>query len=420
MEVEKQDELDNPIAVSGTWKRNIALFMGGQAISLFGSSLVEFAIIWHITLATKSASVMMISILCNFIPRLLISLFSGVWADRYSRRLLIILADGGIAFVTLLLAVAFLFGYQHLWLIFLILAIRSVGTGIQTPAVNALIPQIVPAGYLLRINGINGSLQSFILLLAPAASGALLTVLPLGYIFFIDIFTAIISILILSLLKIGHHLPPEDRVAKHTGYLKDIYKGLAFAKENIFVKEMLLIYAFHYFFIAPAAFLSPLFVARVFGEEVWRLSVNEIVFSIGMMLGGLFIARWKYSGSKINVIAYACMVVGLTNLFLGLFSFPVFLVLTFIMGIAISISSSTEMALFQEKVALHMQGRVFSLIQIVTTSVMPLAMLLFGPLGDIVNVEWLFAICGFLLILLGGYIYMNKRLRNAVEGESSG
>ena len=185
------------------WKLNTALFLSGQALSLFGSMLVQYAIFWHITLSTQSGGMMTIYVIVALLPTFFISPFGGVWADRFNRRNLINISDGSIAAVTLLIVVAFFTGYKELWLIFLCAAIRSVGQGIQTPAVSAFIPQIVPQEHLIKINGINTSIQSFISLAAPIVSGALFALFPLEYIFFIDIITAIINVLPAWQRKIG-------------------------------------------------------------------------------------------------------------------------------------------------------------------------------------------------------------------------
>jgi DHA3 family macrolide efflux protein-like MFS transporter len=395
------------------WKRKIAMFLGGQAISLFGSALVDFAIIWHITLETESGKVLTIGILCSFIPRLLISLFAGVWTDRYNKKSLIILADGGLALSILASGILFLMGFESLMLIFIILGIRSIGSGIQTPAVNALIPQIVPSEKLMRINGINGSLQSAILLLSPAVSGTLLSIAPLGKIFFVDVFTAIIAIVILLFIPIKRHHRPKD--IKNNNYLLDIKEGLKYVKTNIFVREMLIIYGFYFFLIAPAAFLSPLFLVRAFSGEVWYLTANEIAYSAGAMIGGIIIAKWSGFKNRIAIMAFSCFVIGITNLLLGISGLYLFLSMMFIMGIFISFFSAVEMTLFQEKVELNMQGRIFSIVQMVSTIVMPIAMLLFGPLGDVIQVEWLFVGCGILISILGIYMFLNKALNKAAE-----
>lgn len=71
------------------WKRDVILFLVGQTISLFGSSLVQYAIMWHITLETQSGTMMTIFIICGFLPTFFLSPFAGVWADRYNRKKLL-------------------------------------------------------------------------------------------------------------------------------------------------------------------------------------------------------------------------------------------------------------------------------------------------------------------------------------------
>ena len=101
---------------------------------------------WHITLTTESGLMMTLYIICGFIPTFILSPVAGVWADRYNRKMLIILADGLIAMATLILAILFLMGFDAIWLFFVMAAIRAFGTGIQMPAVGAILPQIVPQG----------------------------------------------------------------------------------------------------------------------------------------------------------------------------------------------------------------------------------------------------------------------------------
>lgn len=399
--------------VPSNWKKIITLFMSGQAISLFGSSLVGFAIIWHITLQTKSGVMMMIGTACMFLPQLLISLFAGVWADRYNRKKLIIWSDGGIAIATLFLAIVYLMGYQEIWLIFLILAIRSVGAGIQTPAVGAIIPQMVPADKLLRVNGINGSLQSAITLLSPIVSASLLVFMSLGAIFFIDVITAIIGISIMIYLPIKSH--KKSNQESETGYLHDLKEGWTYVRQNVFVREMLIMYSFYFFLITPVAFLSPVAVVRNFGDEVWRLSAIEIAFSGGMMLGGAIISWWGGFKNGINTIALSCFIVGLTNIFLYIPNFYVYLAMMLLSGIFASFFNATEMALFQSRVDEDKQGRVFSWVQIVATAILPMGMFVFGPLGDIMKIDLQFLICGILLVVLSFQIYFNKKLKNEVQ-----
>lgn len=215
------------------WKRNIILFLSSQTLSLFGSALVQYAIMWHITLTTQSGIMMTLYIICGFIPTFLLSPFAGVWADRFNRKTLIMIADSMIAVVTLMLAITFMLGYQAVWLLFIISAVRALGAGIQTPAVGAILPQIVPQDKLTKVNGINGSLQALIMFVAPIVSAGLLTVATIEAIFFIDVVTAAIAIFTLFVfLKIPLHKKASD--TQSTGYLDDFKEGLVYIKQHCF------------------------------------------------------------------------------------------------------------------------------------------------------------------------------------------
>ena len=187
------------------WKKDITLFLAGQTLSLFGSSLVQYAILWYITLNTKSGLMMTISIICGFLPTFILSPFAGVWADRYNRKRLIILADSFIAVSTLVLAILFLLGYDSIGLLFVVSAMRGIGSGIQTPAIGAFIPQIVPEDQLTRVNGINGSIQAMVMLISPMLSGALLSLASIETIFLIDVITAAVAVVLLIFLRVPAH-----------------------------------------------------------------------------------------------------------------------------------------------------------------------------------------------------------------------
>jgi len=145
---------------TSSWKKNVVLFIASQVISLFGTSLVQYAIMWHITLTTQSGIMMTISIICGVLPTFFLSPFAGVWADRYNRKTLIILSDSMIAVATLVLAILFFMGHDALWLLFLASALRAFGSAVQTPAVGAFLPQLVPEAQLTKVNPNQASLRN--------------------------------------------------------------------------------------------------------------------------------------------------------------------------------------------------------------------------------------------------------------------
>ncbi len=395
------------------WKKNVILFLAGQTISLFGSSLVQYAIMWYITLNTKSGIMLTISIICGFLPTFFLSPFAGVWADRYNRKILIVLSDSMIAFVTLVLAILFFIGYDEMWLLFFASAIRAIGGSIQTPAVNAFIPQFVPEDKLLRVNAVNGTIQSITMLASPMLSGALLTFASLEIIFFIDVVTAALAIFILLLfVKVPAH---ERALTKQSvGYFHDLREGLKYIKNHIFVKEYFFFCAVFFIFISPVAFLTPLQVARSFGEEVWRLTAIEISFAVGMTVGGIIMSAWGGLKNRIYTIAFSILLFGITTIALGIVTaFWIYTVFMVLSGVVIPAFNTPAIALLQEKIEGDYQGRVFGVFGMIQSAVMPLSILVFGPLADIIAIEWMLIGTGVFMSVMAVILTNNKVLVEA-------
>ncbi|MBS4220007.1 MFS transporter [Bacillus sp. FJAT-49711] len=395
------------------WLKNIILFLSSQTISLFGSSLVQYAIMWHITLTTESGLMMTLYIICGFIPTFILSPVAGVWADRYNRKRLIILADSLIAIATLLLAILFLMGFNAIWLLFLMAAVRAFGTGIQMPAVGAILPQIVPKDKLTKVNGANGSIQAIIMFVSPLVSAALLGMTSIEMIFFIDVITAAIAIVtLLGFLKITVHEKAAEK--QTTSYLSDFKQGLQYVNNHDFLKKFFLFFAVFFVLMAPASFLTPLQVTRSFGDDVWRLSAIEIAFSIGMMVGGGIIASWGGFKNKIKTLGFASIIMGMCTFALGIVpDFWVYLAFMALFGVALPIFNTPATVLLQEKIEEDYLGRVFGVMGMISTSMMPLGMLIFGPIADIIKIEWLLLGTGIFIIILAIFLSRNKVLIEA-------
>lgn len=395
------------------WKKDIILFLTSQTISLFGSSLVQYAIMWYITLKTQSGVMMTISIICGFVPTFFLSPFAGVWADRYNRKILIMLSDSMIAAVTLILAILFLMGYDALWLLFVMSAIRALGAGVQTPAVGAFLPQIVPEDKLTRVNATNGSIQSLVMLLSPMLSGALLTMATIEAIFFIDVVTAAIAVLTLLLFL---HVPVHAKaLEKHANsYFTDMRNGLDYIRNHEYVKKFFLFCTFFFILAAPVAFLTPLQVARTFGGDVWRLTAVEVVFSTGMMAGGIVMASWGGFKNKVHTMTLSSLITGGCTFAFGVIpNFWVYLVFMSLVGIAMPMFNTPSTVLLQEKVEENYLGRVFGALGMISSSMMPLGMLVFGPLADVIKIEWMLMGTGVLLFILSFFLLGSRVLIEA-------
>ena len=189
---------------------------------------------------------------------------SGVWADRYNRKRLIMLADGAIAAATLILALLMLGGVQDLWLLFVIPMIRALGQAVQSPAVNAFLPQLVPEDRLMKTNGLFSSLNSAIMLVSPMVSGALLSLTTLEVILMIDVVTAAAAILVMLSLRVAAADRPAN--AEKPRYWRDLSDGIRYVRHHEYFGRFFVFVTFLYFLVTPVALMTPLQVTRSFGE----------------------------------------------------------------------------------------------------------------------------------------------------------
>lgn len=386
------------VVVDGThrprWRRDTAVFLTGQTVSLFGSMLVQYALMWHLTLETRSGTVMALATVFGFLPQAVVSVFGGVWADRLDRKMLVVAADASIAVTTLGLALLVLAGTDDLWLLYTAMAVRSVGAGVQMPAVSALLPQIVPTSQLLRVNGINATIQSAMTLLAPAAAAAVYASASLVAVFFVDVVTAVIGIGLLLAVPV-RRIVRTAADGEAPGYLDDLVGGVRYVLGHGFVRWLLTLYAVVFVLVVAPSYLTPLMVVRTFGDEVWKLTANELAFSVGMLLGGAAVAVWGARRSRVGMIVGSTSVFGGLSIGLGLSTnLWVFLVFMLLVGLAVPFFSTPAMTVLQETVEPERQGRVFGFVGIVMALSMPLGMVVFGPLADRFSVESLLVAAG--------------------------
>jgi DHA3 family macrolide efflux protein-like MFS transporter len=379
-------------AVPEPWRRNVALFLTGQTVSLFGSMIVQFAVMWYVTLETQSGLAVALYAIAGFAPQGVVSIFGGVLADRINRRRLVMAADAGIAAATLMLALLMMNGITDLWLILLAVGVRSLGAGVQTPTVQAMIPQIVPPDQLMRVNGVFQTIQSIMALAAPAAAAAIYAGAGIVPVFFLDVVTAVIGIGFLARVSV----PTLTRMAQATtSYRQDLVEGMRYIWSRGIVRWLMGVFAIMFVLPGAPGFITPLLIARSFGSEKWMLAVLQIAFTVGMMLGGVLVATILAKRSRIGLILFATYGFAIFITLLGVApNLWVFYGFMFTIGLLVPLFSTPFTTLIQETVEPEKHGRVFSYVAIVTALGNPIGMAVFGPLADVISVESLFIATG--------------------------
>ena len=382
------------------WKRNTLLFLISQCITLFGSMIVQMSIIWHVTLQTSSGVWVAAFTVCSYLPQFLISFFAGVWADRYSRKKLIVFSDGVIAAATLILFFSMpVISPDSLWLSALLVlsVIRSVGAGVQTPAVQAVIPHLVPAAYLMRYNGINATLQSIVQFASPAVAGMVLSIGTFRSTLLIDILTALLGIGLLSCVL----LPKQERSNENVSVLAEIKAGMGYSFSDQFIGRILIVYGLYILFCVPAGFMAALLVSRVYGDAYWYLTAVELVGFAGMALGGVFMGIWGGFKSRIKTLTAGLLILSLMTIGMGVSPyFLLYLVMMFVYSMALTMIQTAVTTIIQEKAESSMQGRVFGLMGAMYSGFLPVGMAIFGPLADRLPLQWIVVGSGISLVFV--------------------
>ncbi len=395
-----------------------ALFLASQAVTLLGSSIVQFAIIWYVTLETSSGGWVALLSAAAYIPQFLISFFAGVWADRYPRKLLIIAADGAIAIATLALVLLLpqISQNETIYVALVVISvIRSLGTGIHTPAVNATVPQLVAEEHLMKFNGINATVQSVVQFAAPAIAGSILTWGSFRGTLMVDVVTAMVGIGLLGAIAI-----PFEKRTETAPVFAEMQEGIRYAAKERFLGKLIMLFGLFIFLCVPAGFLATLFVSRYYGDTYFHMTLVEVIGFLGMMAGGLLISTWGGFKRHTKTLLVGMMSFGLLAILMGLVrNFYVYLVLMAVYGVALTMVQTASTTLLQENSTPEMSGRVFGLFGAAYSSFLPIGMVVFGLLADRTSMRLLMVLSGGLLILMAAVMFLDKSFyRHGSESET--
>ena len=393
------------------WKRKTLLFLASQCITLFGSMIVQMSIIWYVTLKTSSGGWVAAFTICSYLPQFLISFFAGVWADRYNRKKLIVLADGVITIATLIMFLVMPMissDFVLLSALLVISIVRSIGAGVQTPAVNAVIPHLVPAEYLMKYNGINATIQSIVQFIAPAVAGTVLSIGTFRSTLFIDIVTALIGIGLLSCVL----LPKQEVSNENISVFSEIKAGIHYSFSDKMIGKILIVYGLFILLSVPAGFMAALLVSRVYGDVYWYLTAVELVGFAGMALGGVLMGMWGGFKSRLKTFAFGLLILSIMTIGMGITPyFVLYLAMMFVYSIALTIIQTATTTIIQENAQESMIGRVFGLMGAMYSGFLPVGMAVFGPLADVLPLQWVMVGSGIALVLVTVYLQVKSKVK---------
>ena len=391
------------------WMRPFLFIWTAQTISILGSSVAQFALIWWLTQSTGSATVLSTATLVAFIPEVFLGPFAGALVDRWNRKLVLILSDLIVAAFAVLLILSFAFGFQAVWQVYVILFLRALSGVFQFTAMQSSTSLMVPDEHLARVAGINSSLRGALNIVAPMLGAFLMSIAPLPVILISDPLSAVLAVLPLLFIKIPQPRRQENGSVAVNNVFADVREGLRYVLRwpaMIWVMAMAMVINF---VSMPAVALNPILVSKFFQGDAVQLGLMQSGYGLGVVAGGLLLGAW--GGFQRKILTVLCGLVGM-GLRYGLISaapaniFWLAVAGMFLAGIMNPIVNGPIFAIIQTKVAPEMQGRVFTLLFSGASAMVPLSMLVSGPLADGFGVRLWFLIgaVGFILIGLSGFV----------------
>ncbi|MFZ5814483.1 MAG: MFS transporter [Bacillota bacterium] len=377
----------------------------GQLISMLGSGLTSFAVLYWAYELSRSATSLSLLALCSFVPSLLIGPFAGALVDRWNRKLVMMFSDIGAGLSTILLLLLYTTGALEVWHLYVANAFAGVFGSFQWPAYMAAMSMMVPPKHYSRANGMISLASSAMLILSPILAGVLLSWLDMGWILIIDIATFLIAVGLLLAVHIPNPTPSAEG-RQHTGPLwQEAMHGFRYVMNRPGLLGLQLVFLLmNLFNNLGQPVRQTMVLIRTNSDPTILASVNSAL-AFGSLAGSLLMTVWAGFHRKVNGVLLGMILQGvLGSLVFGLGRAPgVWMTAAFLLQLFMVMLQTSANAIWQSQVPLDLQGRVMATRRLIAHSAIPIGMGLSGPLADRVF-EPAMAPGGALAPLFGGLV----------------
>jgi DHA3 family macrolide efflux protein-like MFS transporter len=394
--------------------------LGGQGFSLVGSALVQFSLVWWLTITTGSAIVLVIATIMALLPQILISPFAGVLVDRWNRRRVMMYSDGITALMVVILAFLFAQGSAHIFHVYGIMAIRSAVSVFQWPALQSSVSLMVPDEHLSRINGLYQSLTGLAQIAAPPLGAMLLLIMPIQTILLIDIGTAALAIV--PLMFIGIPQPDKEPTPEEkSSIVGDMMQGVRFLSRWRGGQFTLIAMMIINMILVPSMSLVPIFALVHFNGGAFELAWLQSALGVGMLVGGITLSVWGGFERRMDTVVAAVVAMGIAIITVGLTPSGLFFIAVvglFITGIMVPMASGSIMAILQGIVPKEIQGRVFSVVISLSPLMAPIGLAIAGTIAEVFGASSWYLISGVAIMLIGLLGRLDSTIMNMEEAEN--
>lgn len=396
------------------WRLNFYLIFSGQFMSGLTTMIVQYAFMWYITDVLKSATALSLSTLMMFLPWIFLAPVAGVVIDRWSKKAIMIGMDLLAALVAIIISVTIgqFAGGALLTSLLVAMLTRAITQVFQQPTLNTIVPDIVPEAQLTKANGQIQTLQSLTAIIAPGLSAVLFGIMPMQWIILLDVIGAVFGSLTVLLAYVPQTLPQAEDVS----FFHNMRLGVRELMQHRGIFQYSVLSLIAIMFIMPGASLYPLMTTQHFGGTIGQAGIVETVWSVGSLLGGLFISIWGAGKNRFVAIFSSLVVMGATFSIFGLLpsnqrGFWIFAGLNIFAGFGLAFMNSPFMAIVQERIKPEMMGRVMSVLMALTNIGAPIGLMFAGPLADQFGIAQLFILAGVATLITAGVALLLPAVR---------
>lgn len=384
------------------WKKKFIIIWSGQLFSILSSSIAQFAIVLWISLETGSAEVLSFATIAALLPQVILGPFAGVFVDRWSRKWTMILADSFVALCSAVIALLFYLDVIEIWQIYLLLMLRSAGSAFHAPAMKSSIPLLAPEKELTRIASINQTIQALCNICGPVLGAALIVSTNMSVVMLLDVVGAAIACT--SLLFVFIPNPEKTETETTNNVLRDMKDGFIAIRSNQGLKWVMVTEILITFFIMPVVALIPLMTLKNFSGTAYQVSLIELLFGSGALVGGILLGVWNPRVRKVVMINLSYVIVGVSIFITGMLppsAFIIYAIMAVVQGISMPFYSGPFTALLQTQIEVSFLGRVFSLFDSISLLPSLLGLLATGFIADAIGIANVFVICGIAIVMTG-------------------
>ncbi len=398
------------------YKSKFLLIQIGQCVSLLTGSILNISISWHLTETTGSALYLSLAVIFGYFPEAILSPISGVIVDRYNKKTVMILSDTFIAILSLVLGIIVFSSNSIIIAVFITLFFRSIGGAFHRCAFIALTPAIVPKEELAKFAGYTQSFSSISYLLSPIIGSIIYSTYGFGFSVILDVVGAFFAVTVLLLIKIPQceHLVKTVSLGMKS-IRHELLDGIKVMRSTRGITTFIVLGSIYSFFYSPIGALFPFITINYFGGTSQESAIVEVAFFFGMLIGGMLLGKLIEKIRSITLMCLSIFTYGMSICIIGLLppsGYPVFVVLSLLMGLAAPLFFGIQTSVLQIKISQEYLGRIGSINLGARTLIMPISLAISGIFVEIIGIENWYLISGISIVLLAIIAFVNKSLKH--------